>query len=79
MIKPVRAWVDSQGVMHSTPEAAAKAEFQRLLLGKFECANERSVVTIGLLVESMYELEKMIGEAMREDSRADIAVKSDGA
>lgn len=74
MIKPIRAWVDSQGDMHATPEAAAKAEFRRLVVERFPF--HESVVDT--LVENMFELDKMFGEATKEDSRADIGLKSDG-
>lgn len=82
MIKPVRAWQDSQGVFHVTREAACKAEFRRLLLATGWCAGETphpadNAVSLDVLVENMFELDKIFGEATKEDARVQMASDAD--
>lgn len=75
MIKPTRAWLDSTGQFHASREDACKAEFRLLLIQKWPgSAHEAAIVSIDKLVDDMFEIDKMIGEACKEDTRADITV-----
>lgn len=79
MIKVVRAWQDSQGVFHHTHEAACKAEFARLLAKRFDeqlqAAHDRLQpgLSLGDIAEAMFDIDKMIGEATKEDTRVEYA------
>jgi hypothetical protein len=85
VIKLVRAFADSEGNMHATREAACMAEFRRLLWNTdmvkvldaegFDLPVE--VVTLHTLIEHMFEIDRLFGEACREDSRADISLKGE--
>lgn len=75
MIKMVRAWVDSEGGFHTTRDAACKAEFKRLLLASFMApmtmaeVHADTGIKIDVLVEGMFELDRIFGEATKEDRR----------
>lgn len=77
MIRPVRGWLDSAGELHARREDACKAEFRRLLADKFglwpigDCGQQ--AVLVDELVDGLFDLDKMIGQATKEDSRADLA------
>lgn len=75
MIKPVRAWMDSAGVYHVSREDACKAEFRRLLAAHFG-KRRRGTIPVETLVEEMFALDKMIGQAVKEDTRADLQLAS---
>jgi hypothetical protein len=75
MIKPVRAWVDSAGMMHPSREDACKAEFRRLLNAHFG-KRRRGTIPVEHLVEEMFAIDKMIGVAVKEDTRADLQLAS---
>lgn len=74
MIKPIRAWVDSDGGVHHAKEDACKAEFRKLILAKLETIKDPQghFIHINTLVDSLPELGKIIDEAMREDTRAQL-------
>lgn len=71
MIKPIRGWLDSTGTLHTTREDASKAEFRQLLTAHF--GRRRKPLTIEDMVSSMFVIDKMIGQAVKEDTRADIS------
>ena len=86
MIKPVRAWQDSQGVFHQSRDAACQAEFRRLLierLGEFmfdyteEDQEPLGVITIDALVAKMFEVDRIFGEATKEDARVEMIGSAD--
>ena len=77
MIKPVRGWLDSDGTLHLTREDASKAEFRKLLAAHFAPCGRfpieaPSAIPVDELVAAMFKIDKMIGQAVMEDSRADI-------
>jgi hypothetical protein len=70
MIKPVRAWQDSQGHFHQTREAACKAEYARLVADLFKDHDE---IALEDIVQNMFELDRIFGEATKEDARVEFA------
>lgn len=84
MIRATRAWVDSEGAFHITREGAAKAEFRRLVETHFAVdlihttgPQDHPSVLVSDIVEAMFDIDKMIGEATREDSRVAFAAVED--
>jgi hypothetical protein len=75
MIRLTRAFTDSEGKLHATREDACKAEFQRMLLDKFLSPKQVSDlrpedgIKISALVDGLFDLDKMIAEACKEDTR----------
>lgn len=76
-IKPTRAWMDSTGAFHAVREDACKAEFRRLLQEKFakQLAGGVDSQWIGIeqLVDNMFDIDRMFGEATKEDTRVEFA------
>lgn len=75
MIKPVRAWQDSQGTFHTTREAACKSEYKRLISEMFKDHDEISIEDI---VERMFDMDRAFGEANKEDGRVEFAPSEAG-
>lgn len=77
MIKVTRAWIDSTGQFHQSREDACKAEFKRALRKRFSehifLPYDAEVIPIDVLVEDMFDLDKLFGEATREDTRVEYA------
>jgi hypothetical protein len=76
MIKRQYAYIDSVGIIHPNREAAAKAEFRRLLKDKIKTIKSKGlgeVVVLNDLVESLFELDKLVGECQKEDTRFESA------
>lgn len=77
MIKLVRAFLDSEGQMHATREAACKAEFRRMVwntdLLMDVGLNNMKAIPLDALVDAMFDIDRMIGEACKEDTRAEFA------
>jgi hypothetical protein len=63
------AFLDSQGEMHPTPEAASKAEFRRALTNLL---GSETMVSIDSVVGYMFDIDKLIQDATRLDTRADL-------
>lgn len=77
MIRTTRAFVDSEGMLHATREAACKAEFRRALIARYASDGlaEECSVLLETMVEDLFDLDKIIAEAQREDTRADIGLR----
>lgn len=79
MIRRVPAYVDSEGVFHPTREAACKAEFRRLIEAHFKDAIEQTdhagsaAIRVDVLVQELFNLDRMVGEAQKEDTRMEFA------
>lgn len=79
MIRRVPAYVDSEGVFHPTREDACKAEFHRLIEAHFAEAIEGTdhagspAIRVAILVENMFDLDRICGEAQKEDTRVEYA------
>jgi hypothetical protein len=76
MIRKIVCFTDSEGGVHRTPLDASKADFRRALakLAGFGPTDALDEATISLetLVEAMTDLDKMIADAFKEDTRCDL-------
>ena len=80
MIKPVRGWLDSDGTLYLTREDACRAEMLKLVSAHLKAtlppppAPTLSIEWMAAWVASnMFDIDKMIGLAVREDSRVGVA------
>lgn len=78
MIRRVPAYVDSEGMFHPTREDACKAEFERMLRAAFPVSTDLEledleVIDIKVLVAGLFELDRIVGEAQKEDTRMEFA------
>jgi hypothetical protein len=76
MIRKIYAYLDSEGAMHRTPLEASQADFRRALakLAGYGPTDALTEATIPLetLVEAMVDLDKMLADAFKEDTRCDL-------
>jgi hypothetical protein len=76
MIKRAVAFTDSVGAFHPSRDAACKAEFERALRAHFGTAVVHEAINVTDLVEALHDLDKMIGEACKEDTTVEYAPKN---
>ena len=73
MIKPIRAYLDSDGKLFATPGEAIQSEFRKALSAfEQEYTTNGPAILVDTLVTNFNALERALAEAMREDSRAQI-------
>lgn len=83
MIKRVAAYVDSEGVFYPSRVDAMRAEFRRMLREKFAAVIrlddqlgaglDGETISINDLVAGLQDLDQIVGEAQKEDTRVDFA------
>lgn len=75
-MRPIQAFECSDGSVHLTPDAAAKHDF-RIALNGFLAPEEGPKIeladaAVDFIVNNMHALERMMGEAKKRDTTAQI-------